>query len=238
MATRKKLPVVLTPEEEAALVAVVNTNSTTGLRNRAMLAVMLGAGLRVSEVIGLRGVDVDLGRGEIRVNDGKGGRDRIVPVNGETLAWLRAWAEKRKALKLNGKAPFFVGLREGVTGMGYREPGQSLSVRYLQKLVSRLGEAAGIDKRVTPHVLRHSFATRGLDRGYNLREVQTLLGHSSVTTTQIYTHVNPEELRRKVQADDQQPVEEDPLALKRAALIAAGFTETQVEALLKALPGK
>lgn len=238
MRVPKRLPVVLTPEEEAQLVAVVKTQSTTGLRNRAIFAAMLGAGLRVSEVIGLRGVDVDLGRGEIRVNDGKGGRDRVIPVNSETLAWLRAWAEKRKVIGLNGKAPFFVGLREGVTGKGYREPGQALTARYLQRLVSRLGEVAGIEKRVTPHVLRHSFATRLLDRHFNLREVQTLLGHSNVATTQIYTHVNPEELRRKVQAENHQPPDEDPLASKRAALTAAGFTEAQAEALLKALPEK
>ena len=101
--TSKRLPVALTPAEVEALLATVRTGSTTGLRNRAMLAVMLGAGLRVSEVVNLRGVDVDLQRGEIRVNLGKGGKDRVVPVNGETVAWLQAWAEKRKALGLDKK---------------------------------------------------------------------------------------------------------------------------------------
>jgi len=235
--TPKRLPITLTSAEEEALLATVKTRCTTGLRNRTMLQVMLGAGLRVSEVVNLRGVDVDLAQGEIRVNLGKGGKDRVVPVNAETLGWLQAWAEKRKTLGLNGRAPFFVGLREGPTGRGQRQQGEGLTPRYLQALVGRLGQAAGIEKRVSPHILRHTYATRLLDQGFNIREVQTLLGHSNVATTQVYTHVNPEELRRKVQAEDRQEaaVDEETLALAQAL---KSLPEEQKKTLLAALSGK
>jgi site-specific recombinase XerD len=100
-----------------------------------------------------------------------------------------------------------------------RQRGDGLTARYLQALVSRLGEAAGIEKRVTPHTLRHTYATRRLNQGFNLREVQALLGHSSVATTQVYTHVSPDELREKIQAADkpEEPaVDPETLALAQA----------------------
>jgi len=194
----RRLPVVLTEGElEALLCQVTSTTSTTGLRNRTMLAVMAGAGLRVSEVCDLRGYDADLARGELRVNEGKGGKDRVVPVDGETRGWLAAWGERRKALGLNGRDPLFVGLRTR-TAEGY----QGLGVSFVQKLVGRLAKAAGIEKAVSPHTLRHTYATRLLDRGFTIREVQMLLGHASIQTTQIYTHVHPEALRAKVQGEE------------------------------------
>lgn len=227
---------VITPAEEKALLAVVRDSSTTGLRNRAMVQLMLGAGLRVSEVCALRGVDVDLQRGEVRVNEGKGGKDRVVPVAAETRGWLQAWAGKREALGLNGRAPFFVGIREGPTGQGNREKGQGLGVRYVQTLVARLAAAAGIEKRVSPHTLRHTYATRRLNEGFNVREVQTLLGHSNVSTTQVYTHVSPDELRAKVQAQDatEQP---DPATLELAKVLQALPAEQRL-ALVAALTPK
>lgn len=201
-AGRKRIPVTLTQGRVAALERVVRTTSTTGVRNRAMIAVMLGAGLRVSELVALRGVDVDQARGTIRGDQGKGDKDRVVPVDDEARGWLQAWAQKRATLSLNGRAPFFVGLREGRTGTGERKRGEGLKVRYVQTLLKRLAEAARIEQRVTPHILRHTYATRMLDRGFNLREVQTLLGHADVSTTQVYTHVSDHELREKVQGVD------------------------------------
>lgn len=188
----RRLPVTLTDQEAEALVGAVNTKCPTGLRNRALLAVMLGAGLRVSEACGLRPADVDLQRGMVRVNRGKGAKDRVVPIDSETAGWLRAWAEKRAALGFNGRQAFFCGLRTR---------GDALKPRYVQDLVSRLAERAGIQKRVSPHTLRHTYATTMLRRGMNLREVQQLLGHSHVMTTEIYTHVDPEDLREKIQAN-------------------------------------
>ena len=109
--SRRQPPLFLTQEEERALLAQVSTKSTTGLRDRPMLRVMLGAGLRVSEVVKLMPADIGFAEGMVRVNDGKGGKDRIVPVDGETLAWLQVWAEKRKALGLNGRQHFFCRIR-------------------------------------------------------------------------------------------------------------------------------
>ncbi len=190
MARPKKLPVVLTDAEVDAILSRISPKSDTGLRNRATLQTMLGAGLRVSEVIALMPADIDLERGMLRVNRGKGAKDRVVPVDSETLGWLRAWAERRKRLGLNARSPFFC---------SKRNRGKPLTARYVQWLVSRLAQAAGIEKKVTPHVLRHTYATRMLRRGLDLREVQELLGHANVATTQIYTHVDPEALRRKIQ---------------------------------------
>ena len=233
--TPKRLPVTLTPAEVDALLATVNTACTTGLRNRTMLQVMLGAGLRVSEVVALRGVDVDLQTGTLRVNQGKGSKDRVVPVGSDTLQWLQAWAGKRKDLGLNGKEAFFVGLREGATGRGEREHGQGLTTRYLQGLVSALAEAAGIEKHVTPHTLRHTYATNTLRReGATVEHVRRLLGHANLQTTQVYLHVNDEDLRRLVQAEEAPAVDpggpQDRIVQALAAALA-NLTQEQREAL-------
>lgn len=214
----KHLPVTLTEKETQALLAQVNPKSTTGLRNRAMLAAMLGAGLRVSEVVHLYPADVDFAEGTLRVNDGKGGKDRVVPVDAETLGWLRSWAERRKTLGVNGRQPFFC--RVKLTSIAYNphtpekapaarkvSTGDPLNTRSVQALVSRLAREAGIEPRrlegkerkPSPHWLRHTYASRLLARGFTIREVQELLGHSDVSTTQVYLHVTQEELKAKVQ---------------------------------------
>lgn len=198
---QQRLPTVLTETEEQALIEQVNPKSTTGLRNRAMLEVMLGAGLRVSEVVALMPRDVDLAAGTVRVNLGKGSKDRIVPVDQETVAWLQAWSEKRAALGHNARSPVFCAVRS--TAPGNNQVGQAITARTVQRLISRLAQRAGIDKQVTPHTLRHTYATRLLDRGFTIREVQELLGHSDVSTTMVYTHVNPAALRAKIQGNDQ-----------------------------------
>lgn len=197
--TRKRLPVVLSEEEQEALLGAINTNTTSGLRTRAMVAAMMGAGLRVSEVVNLMPLDIDYKRGMVRVNNGKGGRDRVVPVDGETLAWLRSWAEKRSALGFKGRQPFFPRLRS--KGMGSEEikPGGKMGTRNVQGIIERLATRAGLDRRVSPHTCRHVYACNQLDRGVTVRELQELLGHSAMATTAVYLHVNPEELRQKIQ---------------------------------------
>lgn len=198
---RKKLPVVLTSEEVADLIAQVNPKSDTGLRNRTMLAAMLGGGLRVSEVVKLMPRDVDVHRGVIKVVEGKGGQDRTVPVDEETQGWLRSWSERRVKRGFNGHNPFFPALRHSTLG---GERGRAISIRNVQGLVTRLAKAAGIHKRTSPHTLRHTYATEMLRRGCSLRDVQELLGHANVSTTEIYTHVDEEELRQKVQGTGKQ----------------------------------
>lgn len=219
--TRKKLPVTLTDAEVEALRGIC-TRSATGLRNRALFELMLSAGLRVSEAVNLRPADIDWQAGTIRVNLGKGGKDRVVPVSSDTLGWLQAWASKRAELGCNGHQPFLVGIRTG----------KGMTTRNAHAVVSKQAALAGIEKAVGPHTLRHTYATRLLDSGFSIREVQELLGHSDVSTTMIYTHVNPAALRAKVQGRTEQAAEVQALAQK-----LAGLTEEQRAALQALLQG-
>jgi len=188
---RKKLPVVLDKSEAEAILRQPNTGCPTGLRNRTILEVMYRAGLRLSEVLKLTAADIRWETGLLEIRQAKNEKDRTVPVDSETIAWLRAWLEKRPKVKGEGSRLFFSTLK-----------GKKLSGRYVEAMVKRLavkalGEERG--KAVTPHVLRHTYATTLLNGGFTIREVQELLGHSSVSTTQIYTHVRPQDLVAKIQ---------------------------------------
>ena len=201
---------VLEKAEVEAVLGQPNTRCPTGLRNRAILEVMYRGGLRLSEVVNLRPRDVRWESSGLEVRKGKGAKDRNVPVDSETVGWLRAW----ETLRPKGKR-FFCTLKGG-----------ELSGRYLQEMVKRLAvKALGDDrgKRVTPHVLRHTYATELLNGGFTIREVQDLLGHSSVQTTQIYTHVRPGDLAAKIQAragQSEAEKEASELVRKLAALPA------------------
>lgn len=188
--TGKRLPVVLTKQELDDMRAEIPRRSATGIRNRAMIEAMAGAGLRVSEVVALMPRDIDWAQGEVRVNQGKGNKDRVIPVTAETLGWLSAWNSKRGELGVNGRHAFFCGIRT---------EGARLTTRAVHDMVSGLAKRAGVEKAVGPHTLRHTYATALLDQGMSIREVQDLLGHSDVSTTMVYTHVNPEALRAKIQ---------------------------------------
>lgn len=223
----KRLPLALTPDETDALRRVLRPKSLSGLRNRALIEAMLGAGLRVSELVALKGADVDIAEGTIRVNRGKGAKDRVVPVLPESLPWLQLWAEKRAVLGLNGRDPFFCHIRRG-TGWSQQGTGAPLTPRYIQLLVKRLATQAGLEgKPISPHTLRHTYATHCLRRGLSVRDVQTLLGHSRLETTSIYTHIDPQELKAKVQAL-QQPAAPDLTALLQALqIVLAALPEEQ-----------
>ena len=180
----RRLPVFLERDEATALLRATNTRCPTGLRNRAILEVMYRAGLRVSEVVRLAPSDIRWKDGILEVHRGKGAKDRNVPVDQATVGWLRAWAAERPRSR-----HFFSTLR-----------GSRLSPRYLQQMVKRLAHRAALERahRVTPHVLRHTYATELLNSGFTIREVQELLGHASVQTTQVYTHVRPHDLAAKI----------------------------------------
>lgn len=145
---------------------------------------MYRAGLRVSEVVNLRPGDIRWRDGILEIQRGKGRKDRNVPVDQETLGWLQAWDAKRPKSR-----HFFSTLKS-----------RALSARYLQQMVKRLAHRAGLARadRITPHVLRHSYATELLNGGFTIREVQQLLGHASVATTQVYLHVRPDDLAAKI----------------------------------------
>ena len=197
-AINRRIESILTEEEVDKLIAQVPKKSATGLRNRAMLAAMLGGGLRVSEVVALMPRDVDMCRGEVVVRLGKGGKSRVVPVSEETVAHLQAWAERRLALGHNAHHHFFCALRRTPWGS---EKGDPITVSNVQAMVKGYAEKAGIGRRISPHQLRHTYASRMLDAGHPITDVQEALGHSSLDTTMIYLHANPAGLRRRVQAN-------------------------------------
>ncbi len=175
---RLRLPEVLTEEEQQALLAIPNSRYPTGQRNQAMLRFMLDTGLRVGEVTALRWRDLDLLSGRVEVRFGKGSRDRILWVNDRALGLLQAWRQRQ------------VGLASGQVEQVFSTiKGKPLSTRYVQAMVKRYRERAGLQKQITPHSLRHTFATDLLRETGNIRLVQKALGHSSLANTQIYTHI-------------------------------------------------
>ena len=221
----RRLPTTLTEVETQAVLARINPRGPLGLRNRAILAAVLGAGLRVSEVVGLAPTDIDYTEGVLKVRGNSDGRERVIPVDGDTLAWLSAWSEKRKALGMNGHQPYFCRVRTKGVGTDRLPAGQPISTRNVQALIARLAREASLEKRVTPHTLRHTYASRLLDRGFTLGEVQELLGHSAIATTAVYAQVNPAALKGKVQnqasradlAAQIAAVEEQLVELRKAA---------------------
>jgi len=176
----KLLPRYLTVSEVEALLATPNVNTPAGMRDRAMLEVLYAAGLRVSELAGLDLRDVDLGQAQVRAV-GKGSRERIGLLGQPAVRAVRAYLQSARP-GLLGKQP--------TAALWLNQRGGRLTVRGIANVVADAGVKAGIAARVSPHVLRHSFATHLLDGGADLRVVQELLGHANLATTQIYTHVS------------------------------------------------
>lgn len=178
-----KIPEVLTPEEQTLLLKQPNPRYFTGQRNQAMIRLMLDSGLRVAEATGLKWHDLDLLTGKLHVKQGKKARDRMLWIGGNTLEVLQGWRQRQA--QDTGQAPEHV-----FTTLA----GKPLSPRYVQQMVKRYRERAKIEKQVTPHTFRHTFATDLLRETKNIRLVQKALGHSSLSTTQIYAHIVDEEL--------------------------------------------
>ncbi len=182
----RALPRFLTLAQVDALLEAPDRATPLGVRDRAMLEVLYATGLRVSELIGLRPEDLDLELG-ILTCFGKGRKERLVPLGAKGRDWVRRYlAEVRPGLGKRARAPnLFLNHRGG-----------RLSRMGLWGIVRRHAVTAGVQKTLTPHVLRHSFATHLLERGADLRALQAMLGHADISTTQIYTHVTGERLRR------------------------------------------
>ncbi len=199
----KRLPEVLTTEELAALVKQANRRSPTGARNLAMLLCMGRCGLRVGEVVALQTKDATADA--LHVWRGKGAKDRTVPLDTQTAQAIDAWREVRRRLGIRAHTLFTtITEREegeacprGVAVSAATTAGKPVASAYVRQMVTRYTQRTEIGKRVSPHTLRHTAATTWLRAGFNLREVQKLLGHSSPVTTEIYTHVFDEDLARK-----------------------------------------
>ncbi len=173
------LPRVLTIEQVDRLIAQPDVATPRGLRDRAMVEVLYATGLRVSELVGLRPPDVHLEAGYLTCT-GKGGKQRLVPLGDQAAAWVERYVRDSRPRLLRGRAS----ARLFVNGRG-----GALSRVGFWKILKAHARAAGLASEVSPHVLRHSFATHLLDRGADLRAIQLMLGHADLSTTQIYTHV-------------------------------------------------
>ena len=183
--SRARLPQVLSRDEVARLLAQPAGTSTTALRDRALLETMYACGLRASEVIGLELSDLDLTAGILRAR-GKGSKERIVPIGSKAIQSLSLYLDRAR--------PRLIGLRD-VPSVFVNLRGSPLSRQGLYKIVQRHAASAGLAHRMSPHTLRHSFATHLLAGGCDLRSLQEMLGHADISTTQIYTHLSPDRLR-------------------------------------------
>ena len=191
----RSLPRALSESEIDALLAAPDIESPAGLRDRAMLELMYACGLRVSELVGLPTNGVNLRQGVVRVK-GKGSKDRLVPVGEESQHWIERYAAHALPLLSGGKpVPRDAGIGDAPFFITARRAPQTRQAFWA--VVKRHAAAAGIEPaRISPHGLRHSFATHLLNHGADLRALQMLLGHASLSTTQIYTLVAREQLKR------------------------------------------
>ncbi|MEJ2603546.1 MAG: site-specific tyrosine recombinase XerD [Gammaproteobacteria bacterium] len=181
----RSLPKSLTEDEVESLLNAPNTEEPLGHRDRAMLELLYATGLRVSELINLRQSQVNLNQGVLRIV-GKGDRERLIPLGEDAQRWLREFIEgPRVEILLERQTDYMFPTRRG----------DRMTRQAFWHIIKRYAQKAGVNKRLSPHTLRHAFATHLLNNGADLRVVQMLLGHSDLSTTQIYTHVARERLK-------------------------------------------
>lgn len=180
----KSLPVVLSKEEINKMLETIDTSTPLGLRNKAMLETLYASGLRISELVNLSISDIHL-REKYIVVIGKGDKERMVPLGDIAVTSLRNYIEKGR--------PFLS--KKGGNILFYNYQGNSISRQALYKYIVKLAKDNGIEKEISPHTIRHSFATHLLEGGTDLRIVQELLGHEDISTTQIYTHIDRTRLK-------------------------------------------
>jgi integrase/recombinase XerD len=182
----RSLPKVLNLEEVETLLNSPNTNDHYGIRDKAMLELLYATGIRVIELIGLQIGNVHMTMGFVRCI-GKGNKERIIPIGKTAIAALEQYLEKGR--------PAFVSKKSHDDALFLNHHGKQLTRQGFWKILKRLAREAGIEKELTPHTLRHSFATHLLENGADIRAVQEMLGHADIATTQIYTHVTKTRLK-------------------------------------------
>lgn len=182
------LPEVLTIEEIDAMERAIDLSKPEGHRNRAIIEMLYGSGLRVSELVNLKLSDMYRKEGYMVIT-GKGSKQRLVPISPVADEWFGYWLEDRSRLDIKQEAVDYAFLNHY---------GRQLTRAMIFTIIRRLAEDAGIHKTISPHTLRHSFATHLLQNGADLRVIQQLLGHESISTTEIYTHIDIQDLRQAV----------------------------------------
>jgi integrase/recombinase XerD len=182
----QNLPKYLTAEEVEALLQQPDVSTPLGFRDKALLEVLYATGMRVSELVSLRWEDFEPGVGVVRCR-GKGGKERLIPVGKAALRALEEYMQHGRAA---------LARRRNVSFLFLNRAGGKLSRVGFWKLLAKYGRRAGIATALTPHLVRHSFATHLLERGADLRSIQLMLGHSDISSTQIYTHVMKERLKQ------------------------------------------
>lgn len=181
----RALPQSLTEEEVDSLLSAPDVSESLGHRDRAMLEVLYATGVRVSELINLKMSQVNLNQGVLRIV-GKGGRERLIPLGDEAQDWIREFIKgARVEILLERQSEYLFPTRRG----------DRMTRQAFWHIIKRYGKKAGVEKKLSPHTVRHAFATHLLNNGADLRVVQLLLGHSDVSTTQIYTHVARERMK-------------------------------------------
>lgn len=180
-----RFPVTLSEAQVESLLAAPEVDTVFGLRDRAMLELLYATGLRVSELVGLRSIQLALNEGLVRVL-GKGAKERVVPLGEEARAWVERYLQDARGALLAGRSD---------DALFVTQQGGAMSRQMFWKLIKRYATRAGIHTPLSPHGLRHAFATHLLNHGADLRVVQLLLGHADISTTQIYTHVARERLK-------------------------------------------
>lgn len=182
------LPEVLSLEEIDRMIAQIDMSKSESHRNRAIIEILYGSGLRVSELVNLRLSDIYIKEGYMRIT-GKGSKQRLVPISPVAIEWFKYWIQDRSKLDIKPEAIDIAFLNRY---------GRQLTRAMIFTIIKSLTRAADIKKTISPHTLRHSFATHLLQNGADLRFIQQLLGHESISTTEIYTHVDINDLREAV----------------------------------------
>lgn len=182
------LPEVLSLDEIDAMIAAIDMSKSESHRNRAIIEMLYGSGLRVSELVNLQLSDIFLQEGYMRIT-GKGNKQRLVPISPEAAKWFDYWMQDRNQLKIKPEHKDIAFLNRY---------GRKLTRAMIFTIIKNLAKQVGICKIISPHTLRHSFATHLLQNGADLRVIQQLLGHESISTTEIYTHVDIHDLREAI----------------------------------------
>ena len=186
-----RFPKTLSESQVEALLGAPDTDTPLGIRDRTMLELMYASGLRVSEMVDLKTIEVGLNEGVVRVISGKGGKERLVPFGAEAATWLKKYLEEARPQLLDTKNQH----KATQDLFLARHTGQGMTRQAFWHIIKRYATVAGVNVPLSPHTLRHAFATHLLNHGADLMVVQLLLGHADISTTQIYTHVARERLK-------------------------------------------